>query len=341
MKDSKIIYRKVINYMYQSICKTMAQLPFSGHHWLEQFIIGVAQYVLDEYGDKLQVTSKKPADICRAYLNLLDQEGFLDAGDYRLEESGDDVLMYVERDKCVYRQYSMQAQKEGLPFHCVRLAAFEAVLRRVLHKNYSSSVKIDWENGICCGKLFPATQSKEEIVTREGPKLKIVGRRAILLPQETCVSVLMSVREHAPHALKHVLYDAGYRSGFLLARKARDLYPKIEDRLQLLVDEIRNEGLGRVELVSVNLSRARARIRCYDSFQVAVIKEYGPLYRAPQVSCDLLRGIFAAYLTVLFEKEIICEEMNCQSVEGSYCEFLALPLPQESSKEEENLWLKE
>jgi len=341
MKDSEIIYRKVINYMYQSMCKTVDKLPFSGHYWLEQFIIGVAQYVLDEYGDNLQSTSKRPVDVCRAYLNLLTGEGFLNTGDYRLKESGDEILVYVDSKNCVYKQYCSQAREENLPFSCVRLAAFQAVLRKVLDKNYSSSIKIDWENGICYGKLFLDTKPKEEIVTRQGHKLKIAGRRAILLPQETFASLLMSVREHAPHALKHVLYDVGYRSGSYLARKARVLYSETEECLQLLLEEIKNEGLGKVELVSYDLSGGKAKIRCYDSFQVAAVKEYGYLYRTPQVICDLLRGIFAAYLTVLMDKEIICEEMSCQSVEGNYCEFLALPLPQEPGGEEETPWLKE
>ncbi|TYO97420.1 4-vinyl reductase [Desulfallas thermosapovorans] len=84
-------------------------------------------------------------------------------------------------------------------------------------------------------------------------------------------------------------------------------------------------------MVSVSLTRNRAKIRCYDSFQVAVTHEYGQLYRSPQVICDLLRGFFAAYLSVIFEKEIICEEMVCQSTGAGYCEFLTLPLPKKLS----------
>lgn len=340
MRDSKIIHRKVINYMYQSLCKTVDQLPFSGQHWLEQFIYGVAQQFIDDYRDDLQSAPQNPVDICRAYLNILDREGFLIAEHYHLEESGNEILVHIENNSCVYREFSSKAQREGLPYSCVRLGMFQETLRQLLGKNYSSSVKVDLEGGTCHGKLFPETRPKEEIVTRDGHKLKIAGRRAVLFPQETYASLLMSVKEHAPHALKHVLYDAGYQSGFYLARKARALYTEIEDCLQLLSEEMKNEGLGKVELVSLDFSRTRVKIRCYDSFQVAVTKEYGSLYRTPQVICDLLRGIFAAYLTVIFEKEMICEEMICQSVEGNYCEFLTLPLPQEYGGEEGTPWSK-
>ncbi len=325
--------RKLINFMQMSMCKTMKQLPFSGSHWLEQFMIYTAQYVLDERLDEIQFASKKPAEACRTFLNFMDNEGFLKAGDYRLEDSGDSVLVQVERSNCVYRDYCMRAPKEGLPLYCARLSSFQAVLRHVLGKDYSTSMETD-ERGVCRGMLFPATRPKEEIVTREGHLLKVAGRRAILLPQETYASLFMSIKEHAPHALKHVLYDAGFRSALNLARKTRVLYPDSEECLQLLLEVIKNDGLGNVELVSFNQAQGRAQIRCYDSFQVSVTNEYGSFYRSPQVTCDLLRGIFAAYFSVLLDKEIICEEMCCQSVEGNYCEFLTMPLPK-------NLWEEE
>jgi len=321
MKENDIS-RKIINYLYMGACKTMSQVPFSGRHWLEQFVFGVAQYFIDEYWDELQLTSKKPVDICRAYLNILDREGFLNTDDHRLEESGEYLLMYVKRNNCPYREYCLRAQAE----YCVRLGTLQAILRHVLGENYSASVEIDKE-GVCRGKLLPAARSKEEIVTREGHILKVAGRRAVLLPLDLYASLLMSFREHAPHALKHVLYDAGYLSGLSFARKTKALYPDTQKCLQVLLEEMKNVGIGNIELVSFNLTRARIKFRCYGSFQVAATDEYGQLYRTPQVICDLLRGIFAAYFSVLFEKEIICEEMSCQSMGGNYCEFLALPFP--------------
>lgn len=325
--------RKLINFMQLSMCKTMKQLPFSGSHWLEQFMMSTAQYVLDERLDELHFNSKKPADACRTFLKFMDQEGFLNAGDYSLEDCGDSLLVQVDRDNCVYRDYCLRAPIEELPLYCARLSSFQAVLRHVLNKDFSASMETD-QRGVCRGMLFPATRPKEEIVTREGHILKVAGRRAILLPQETYASLFMSIKEHAPHALKHVLYDAGFRSALNLARKTRVFYPDMEECLQLLLEVIKNDGLGNVELVSFNQRDGRAKIICYDSFQVSVANEYGSLYRSPQVTCDLLRGIFAAYFSVLLDKEIICEEMSCQSVEGNYCEFLTMPLPDKLWEEE-------
>ncbi|MCF8010343.1 MAG: 4-vinyl reductase [Clostridiales bacterium] len=332
MTDSKIIYRKMVNYMYKSMCRTMEQLPFSGQHWLEQLMFGVSQCILDDYGSELENSSQKPENICRAYLDLLDDKGFIDANDYYLEGTEDGVIVRVDNRSCVYRQYCLEVLEEGLPFSCIRLAAFQAVLRQVLVKEYTPQIYVDWENGICEGKLFYSSCPREDIVTREGHELKIAGRRAILLTQETYISLLTSINEHAPHALKHVLYDAGYRSGVYLARKAREMYDDNKECLQFLLREIEYQGMGRPELISFDELSGRAEIHCYDSFQVAAAEEYGHLYRSPQVICDLLRGIFAAYLGVLLDRETICEELHCQSVQGNYCEFIAIPVPRYEKK---------
>jgi predicted hydrocarbon binding protein len=326
MSEKNDIANKIINYLYMSVCKTMKQVPFSSRHWLEQIMMGPAQYVLDEYKDEFKFNSKNPVDVCRNFLDLLHRENFLNAGDYHLKASGENVLVKVERNNCVYREYCLRAPDEGLMFYCARLGSFQLVLRRVLGRDYSAAMEVD-DKGFCHGTLFPDNRPKEEIVTREGHVLKVAGRRAVLLPQELYAYLMMSVRDHAPHALKHVLYDAGYQTGLSLAHKTRALYPDdINECLQLLMEVINNDGLGQAELVSLNVSCARAKIRCYKSFQVSIANEYGHLHRAPQVTCDLLRGVFAAYLSVLLEKEIVCEEMNCQSIGADYCEFLAMPL---------------
>jgi len=332
MKDSDITI-KLMNYMFMSMCNAMNQVPFSGRQWMEQLVVGSVQYFIDEYWDDSKLSSKKPIEICRTYVNVMDDVGFLSANDYRLEESGDDLLMSVQTNKCVYRECCQRNGEEGLSFkNCIRLDTFQAILRHVLgENNYFASVDMA-ADGFCYGKLIPSTQPKEEIVTREGHIIKMTGQRAFLLRQKTYASLMASIRDHAPQILKHVLYDAGYHSGLSLADKARISYLDPKERLQLLLEELTNLGVGKLELVSFSLSRARVKIRCYDSFWADTANEYGHLYRTPQVICDMLRGILAACLSVIFEKEVICEEMICQSMGADYCEFLALPLPQKSSE---------
>jgi len=334
-------YVEIICRTYFSMYKTIRQLPFSGRHWLEQFMFEIVSNILDDHKNEYHFISRKPVDVCKTYLDFVNQlYNVHNKVDYQLKESGDNLLVYINRDNCDYWNFCRQTKVEGLPFFCIRLGILQAVLRIVLGENYSNTVEID-EKGICCGKLFHSAQPKEEIVTREGNALKIAGRRAVLFPQEMYASLLVSIREHAPHALKHVLYDAGHKSGLQTARKAKVLYPDVEECLLFLLEEMTNAGFGKIELVSLDLTHTSARIRCYDSFQVAVTNEYGQLYRSQQVICDLMRGVFAAYLSVLLEKEIICEEMSCRSVTGSYCEFFALSLPQKTGREVGTPWLEE
>lgn len=326
---------EIINYLYMSICKTLKNVPFSNRYWVEQIMMGPSQYILEEYKDELHFTSNEPIEICLTFLDFLESKGFLISEDYPMEKSGNNLMIHVERDICNYRKYCLHASGEGLISYCVRVGSLQAVLHKVLGKNYLASMETDL-HGVCHGKLSPATEPIEEIVNRDGHVLKIAGRRAFLLSQQTFASLLMSIKEHAPHALKHVLYDAGYRSGSSLALKSKSLYPEPVECLNVLLDEIKNIGLGNVELIFFNQTQGRAKFRCYDSFQAAIAAEYGPLYRTPQVNCDFLRGLFAAFVSIVLEEEIICEEMDCQSIgEGNYCEFLAMPLPKNLLGKEE------
>jgi predicted hydrocarbon binding protein len=328
------ISRNIINYLYMSTCNTLKNIPFSSRYWVEQIMMGPARYILEEYKEELQFTSERPGDICKTFLEFLDTKGFINIEDHQLEESGDNIFVHVERDKCNYRKYCLQAPLEGSLFYCARVGTFQAVLQKVLGKFYEATVETD-QYGICHGKLNPAIKPREEIVNRDGHVLKIAGKRAVLLSYMTFAALLMSIKEHAPHTLKHVLYDAGFRSGTSVALKTKSLYPDQSDCLKEFLYEIKNLGLGYVELVSFDHSHCRARLRCYDSIQAFIAKEYGSLYRTPQVNCDFLRGIFAAFFSVIFEKEIICEEMDCQSIRGDYCEFLAMPIPKNILGKEE------
>ncbi|HAA89186.1 MAG: Uncharacterized protein XD63_1108 [Thermoanaerobacterales bacterium 50_218] len=325
MDESIEIYRKVLNYLYLTLSKTVSAIPFSGKYWLEEVTRGVGERVLDEYGKKLEITSERPVDICRAYLRMLDKEGFLRASAYQLEEEGDNVLVTLNRGRCVYQDFCRGAEKEGLFFYCPRVGALQAALQRVLGVEYSSTVEIDPETDTCHCRIFPAKRLKTEIVTREGDLLKIAGERAILLPKETYSSILVAIREHAPHILKTVLYDSGYRSALTLARQAKEYYSDPREALEAVFEELRNDGLGRVELVALDLETGHAVVRCYNSFEAATVQRYGQLYRTPRVVCDLLRGMLSASLSIILEKPILCEEMKCEALEGEFCEFHAFP----------------
>lgn len=325
MKEDSFFFH-IINSIYLNLSRTVNRLPFSGRFWLEEIFRGVAEETLKKYSDKIEFVSHRPVDICSQFLKLLDCEGFLNAADYYLEQQNEyDVQITVRGKGCVYKTFCTTAREEGLTFNCGRTATLQAILTKILGHEYTSSMETELEKGVCRGILYKSTKVKNEIVTREGHNLKIAGERAVLWPMSTYASILASIKNHAPYILTHVLFDAGYRSGLFLAERAKDIYHTPDEYLQMLFSELTNHGMGKIELVELDLDKNRATIRCHDSFTVECLETYGHLYRTPRAICDLLRGNFSAYLSVLFSKQIICEEMLCKSMGHPYCEFVAIP----------------
>lgn len=329
MKGSVEIYRKILNYLYLNLSKTAERLPFSGRYWLEEVTRGVGEMVLQEFGEEVGVLRGEPAAVCSFYLSILDRAGMLNEDDYRIEGEGESVVVTLERERCVYQDFCLGAEREGLFFYCPRLGALQAVLKQTLGVEYSTAVEVAADTGICRGRIFPVRHRlKTETVTRNGDLLMIAGERAVLFTKEMYAYLVLAIREYAPHIMKAVLFDAGYRSSEIVARNARVNHTDPIDALNSLFGEFRNLGLGRAELVSLDAAMGHAVIRCHNSIEVAIAREYS-LYRTPRVVCDMLRGKFSAYLSVILERPIICEELKCASMGEECCEFHAFPSGQE------------
>lgn len=102
MKDNDFSM-KMINYMYLGISRIMNQVPFSGRHWMEQYVIGIAQYFIDEYWNNPKLESQKPIEICRVFHKILERNGYIQTSDYRLGESGDNLLVSIKRKIAITR----------------------------------------------------------------------------------------------------------------------------------------------------------------------------------------------------------------------------------------------
>jgi len=329
LDQSAEVYRKILNYLYLNLSKTAGKLPFSGRYWLEEISRGVGERVLQEYGQGIELQAGHPAAICKSYLSILDRAGILDESDYRLEEEGENLFVTLDRERCVYQDFCQGAGEDGLFFYCPRLGALQAALKQALGVEYSTSVEIDASTGTCRGRIFPAKlRLRTETITREGDLLKIAGERAVLFTKDIYAFILLAIKDYAPHIMKTVLFDAGYRSSRIIAGHAKQSYADPLEALDSLFGEFRNVGLGTAELVSLDPVEGRAVIRCYHSMEATVAQEY-PLYRTPRVVCDLIRGKFSAYLSVILERPIICEELKCASMGDDYCEFHAFPADQE------------
>ncbi|MGB4505050.1 MAG: V4R domain-containing protein [Syntrophaceticus sp.] len=325
MSEFEDVHLKIINSIYLTLSRASGAIPFGGGHYLEEITRGVGDEILKGYGERFNTESRKPSDICKAYLNALGHLEFVEKGFFQLEDKGDSVLATMSQEQCFYQDFCRKAHEERLLFYCPRLGAFQAVLKKVLGVEYSTEVDYEPTSGVCRGRIFPVKHRlRTEMVQFVDDTLDIAGERAILFTKDVYLSFLVAVNEYAPFILKKVLFDTGYRSFLVVAREAKKCYQKPEDLLRVCFEEMKSCGFGRIELVSLETAAGHAVVRCYQSFEVAVVKDID-LYRTPRVACNLLRGMLSACLTEILGHQIICEEMQCAAVKGEYCEFCAYP----------------
>ena len=325
MYKNEDVYLKIINSIYLVLSRTAGTVPFGSSYLLEEITRGVGESILKEYGKQFVPESNKPVDICAAYLKTISHLHFLEKGVAHLEDEGESVLVTMNLEHCYYQEFCQGVEDERLLFYCPRLGAMQSVLKSVLGVEYSSEVKIDRKSQICSGRILPVKHRlRTELVKRSGDSLEIAGERAVLFAKEVYATLLAAVKEYAPFILEKVLFDTGYRSSLAVAREAKRYYSTPEESLRVCFEEMKSCGLGRIELVTLDSEIGHAVIRCCNSFEVSAA-EGMELYRSPRVSCDLLRGKLSACLTVILGYPIICEEMQCASVEGDYCEFHAYP----------------
>ncbi|HHW28975.1 MAG TPA: hypothetical protein GXX21_05410 [Syntrophomonadaceae bacterium] len=332
MNNTAELYQRIINFIYLSLSETIAKIPFGGKYLLEEVTRKVGEHILQENENKYPPGSKRPVDICTAYLKAIGAADPLQIGAIELQAEGMDVLITMTQENCIYRYYCEEAVKNGLIFCCPRLGALQSVLANTLGTTYSTEMELfDQKTGKCKGRLFPIKRRlRSEMVHSSGNTLTLAGERAILFTRDVYISLLAAIRDYAPFILKKVLFEAGYRSCLPLAEEALAFYNTAEEALDVCFEELKNCGQGRLELVSLDKKAGHAVIRCYQSFEVDAVKGI-KLYRTPRVSCDLLRGELSACLSVILGCQMVCMEMKCAAMEGDYCEFHAY------SEEEEKI----
>lgn len=328
MDKSEKSHLKILNSMYLTLSKTISAIPFGGSNLLDEITRGVGEQVLEEYGDQFNPEDTSPSEICKAYIQALGQSELLEDGNFLMEDQGDSVLVTMNplsQKHCIYQDFCRKVHEEELLFYCPRLGVMQSVLKKALGVEYSTSVDYDSASKTCRGKISPVKRRlRTEMVRFVDDTLDIAGERAMLFTKDAYSSLLTAIAEYAPFILKKALFDTGYRSFLPVARGIKDYYQSPEEFLHVCFEEMRHCGMGRIELILLDLSAGHAVIRCYQSFEVAAVEDLD-IYRTPRVICDLLRGQLSACLTVILGYPIICEEMECAALAGEYCEFHAYP----------------
>ena len=326
MYNAEKFYLKIINSIYLNLSRTASSIPFGGNHFLDEVTRGVGELILKEYEEQFNPESTKPSEICKAYLKTLGRQDLLEDGAFQLEDDGDSVVVTMnpkDQEHCIYNEFCREAQKESLLFYCPRLGVLQSVLKKFLGVEYSTTVELKPESayGFWRARISPVKRRlRTEMVHFVDDTLDIAGERAVLFTKDVYLSFLTAVNEYAPFILKKVLFDT-----FLgIAKEAEGCYKSPEKSLSVCFEEMKNCGIGMIELVSLDSSAGHAVIRCYQSFEVAAVQGI-ELYRTPRVNCDLLRGQLSACLSVILKRPIICEEMQCAALDGECCEFHAYP----------------
>jgi len=152
--------------------------------------------------------------------------------------------------------------------------------------------------------------------------IQIMSDRAIMFSKPGYEGLLRDIRRHFGTAGEAFLYYAGFCSGLKYGEAHKKL-GKILGIIDVatLIDKLGANifswaGLGRIELVNIDISNTSVTLRLYDSFEC----ELGLGSRKPY--SQFIRGIFAGYLTSLFSKEMKAEEVRCIAMGDPYCEFI-------------------
>ncbi|MDD3315804.1 MAG: hypothetical protein PHH05_09975, partial [Syntrophaceticus sp.] len=276
MYNAEKFYLKIINSIYLNLSRTASSIPFGGNYFLDEVTRGVGELILKEYEEQFNPESTKPSEICKAYLKTLGRQDFLEDGAFQLEDDGDSVVVTMnpkDQEHCIYKEFCREAQKESLLFYCPRLGVLQSVLKKSLGVEYSTSVDWEPESKICRGRISPVKRRlRTEMARFVDDTLNIAGERAMLFTKDAYLSLLTAVAEYAPFILRKVLFDSGYRSFLGVAREAQGCYKSPEKSLSVCFEEMKNCGIGMIELVSLDSSAGHAVIRCYQSFEVAAVQ---------------------------------------------------------------------
>lgn len=146
----------------------------------------------------------------------------------------------------------------------------------------------------------------------------------ILLSASGYTFLIRSIYDHAPHALRLILYEVGYSTGDELMSNLRGLSEDKGALMRYAVETFKQAGYGDFEIVEFDLEKPYVRIHGKNLFETSLMEEMG-VYRGDRVVDNYSRGMFAGCFSQLLGTEVVCEELACQSRGEDSCEFVIMP----------------
>jgi len=315
---------KSLNNLFWGISHLADKVPMGGKNYVEIACDYYMERMFNEYiKDRFNPASNNVIDLCKSWLEIMDDEGFLDINDYQLYNGGDYIHIQVNPHKCTYYEYCVAVNKEDLPVVCPRMLSCKWIATNYAGRQYQLKTETFAENELCRGTIYPG-ELINEILTRDGDNISIAGERAIVLSTNAFGILMKTIYDYAPHLLDRVLYESTYYSSLLEYDKIKSYYSSKREIIEHLLNTILRLGNIRYEIIEYDEVNKRAVIRAYGSYMAEIFIN-NKLSTTPKTSCASGRGRLAAYFTKAWDEDIVCEEMRCEAFGDDCCEFVLLP----------------
>jgi|GEM_PF-1386414 Predicted hydrocarbon binding protein (contains V4R domain) len=315
---------KSLNNLFWGISHLADRVPMGGKNYVELACDYYTERMFNEYiRDRFHPVSHEIIDLCKAWIDIMNDEGFLDKNDYQLEDMGDSMYFQVTSHNCTYYEYCNAVNNDGLPVVCPRMISCKWIAADYTGKQYQLQTEPFGETDTCRGAIYPR-EMVSEILARDGDNIFIAGERAIVLSTNAYGILLKTIYNYAPHLLERVLYESTYYSSLLEYDKIEDYYRSKREIIEHLLKTIKRLGNIRYEIIEYDELNKRAVVKAYGSYMAEVFVD-NDLFTTPKTSCASGRGRLAAYFTKAWGEDIICEEMKCEAFGDEYCEFVLLP----------------
>jgi predicted hydrocarbon binding protein len=315
---------KSLNNLFWGISHLADEVPMGGKNYVELACDYYTERMFNEYiKSKFNPASNNIIDLCSAWIEFMDSEGFLDKNDYQFENIGDSVYFQINSNNCTYYEYCNAVNEEGLPVVCPRMISSKWIATNYTGRQYQLKNEPFGVTGSCRGAVYPR-EMISEILSRNGDNISVAGERAIVLSTNAYGILLKTIYNYAPHLLERVLYESTYYSSLLEYEKIESYYSSRREIIEHLLNAIRRLGNIRYEIIEYDEINRRAVIKAYGSYMAEIFKN-NKLNTNPKTACASGRGRLAAYFTKAWNEDIVCEEMRCEALGDDSCEFVLLP----------------
>jgi predicted hydrocarbon binding protein len=145
------------------------------------------------------------------------------------------------------------------------------------------------------------------------------GDRAILMSTLGLRALLDSVKSADSTSGEASIYSHGYNYGKAAWESLLSTFrPTTKEGVAEMLGIYSALGWGRPELIDLDFSKRRAKVRLTDSFECEETSTEGP-------ACNFIRGHISAAFSALFGGYVRAEEKKCASKGDQFCEFEISP----------------